>query len=106
MGGTALAAGRDRAAEMGLVVPPNRTGSPPGAATLPRAVKRLVWGGSTEVFERAHDRQKLSALTTSPPWVLLSALQVARLIEFLTNFTEPSPKTTFTPPGCRLRAPF
>jgi hypothetical protein len=50
-------------------------------------------------------RQYWSALATSPPRVVLIALQVRMSTEFLTKRTEPSPIATFKPPGCRLRAP-
>src|SRR5262245_11658044 len=44
-------------------------------------------------------------LTTSPPWLVLSARQTAMLTASLTNTTWPSQKTVLTPPGeCRLRA--
>src|SRR6185437_368826 len=43
---------------------------------------------------------------TSPPWVVLSARQVKRLIEFLTNRTLPSHIPVLTPPGWRPRAAF
>ena len=39
---------------------------------------------------------------TSPPFRVPRARHVGRLTEFLTNLTEPSPKSTFTPPGWRL----
>ena len=49
--------------------------------------------------------QNESELMTSPPFVVLRARQVGRLIEFLINFTDPSPNSVFTPPGCRLLDP-
>jgi hypothetical protein len=33
----------------------------------------------------------------------LSPTQTVGLMVFLMKWTEPSPKTEFTPPGCRLR---
>src|SRR5262249_34895489 len=47
-------------------------------------------------------RQKLE--TTSPPFIVPSARQVTRAMLLDTNRTEPSPRRTFTPPVCRLRA--
>jgi hypothetical protein len=46
-----------------------------------------------------------SELTTSLPWVVLTAIQVLMLIEFLKNRTLPSHIVAFTPPGWKLRAP-
>lgn len=40
-----------------------------------------------------------SALMTSPPAIVPSALQVIGLIVFLMNRTEPSQNEVFTPPG-------
>ena len=40
-----------------------------------------------------------SALITSPLWIEPSAIQMAPLIEFFMNRTEPSPNKTVTPPG-------
>src|SRR5262245_47711785 len=46
--------------------------------------------------------QYASDETTSPPSREPSDIQFNWLIEFLTNRTEPSANSTFTPPGCRL----
>ena len=46
-----------------------------------------------------------SELITSPPAIEPSWTQVRALIEFFMKWTEPSPKSVFTPPGCRLRDP-
>ena len=43
---------------------------------------------------------------TSLPIVVLRRRQIGRLIVFLMNLTLPSQKSVFTPPGCRLRAPY
>ena len=48
--------------------------------------------------------QKASAEITSPPALVPRAHQVGRLTVDLTNWTWPSPKQTFTPPGWRLPA--
>ena len=40
----------------------------------------------------------------SPPSIVANARHVVRLIESLMKCTDPSAKTTWTPPGCRLRA--
>src|SRR4051794_17880803 len=48
--------------------------------------------------------QYWSALMTSPPARLPKAHQVAWPIVSLTNFTEPSPMATLTPPGWLLVA--
>src|SRR5262245_4395121 len=42
--------------------------------------------------------------TTSPPAGEPSACQVCRVMSLVTKRTRPSPKRTWTPPGCRLRA--
>ena len=47
-----------------------------------------------------------SAEMTSPPLRVASPCQIGRLSVSLMNCTCPSPKRTFTPPGCRLRAAF
>ena len=44
-----------------------------------------------------------SELVTSPPAIEPRATQVGKLIEFLKNWTEPSARSEFTPPECRLR---
>jgi hypothetical protein len=43
-------------------------------------------------------------LITSPPFRVPKARQVATSIPYDTKRTPPSPKQTFTPPGCRLLA--
>ncbi len=50
-----------------------------------------------------HSPQYESELITSPPLIVPSATQVWGLIELLMKWTEPSPKSVLTPPGCRLR---
>src|SRR4051812_40260809 len=47
----------------------------------------------------AGDDQSWSALTTSPPSLVAMAHQVAELMLSLTNLTDPSRKSTPTPPG-------
>src|SRR4051812_10291824 len=49
--------------------------------------------------------QNASALMTSPELIVLTPIQIAGLMVFLTNRTEPSPNATLIPPECRLRAP-
>ena len=69
-----------------------------------------TWERSKQWLARRPDRrtskqataQYESELTISPPFVVLSARHVGRLIEFLMNLTVPSPKRLSTPPGCRL----
>src|SRR5512135_1702112 len=54
----------------------------------------------------AHPKiQYASALTISPAWIELIAIQIWALIEFFTKWTEPSPRRVLIPPACRLRAP-
>ena len=48
--------------------------------------------------------QSASLDTISPPFRLPRALQIAGLIEFLTQITLPSHRRACTPPGCRLWA--
>ena len=47
--------------------------------------------------------QYWSELRTTPSFLARTAIQMAFEIEFLMNLTLPSPKPTFTPPGCILR---
>ena len=47
--------------------------------------------------------QYWSELRTTPSVLARIAIQTAFAIEFLMNLTLPSPKPTFTPPGCILR---
>ena len=42
---------------------------------------------------------------TSPLLIEPRAIQVALLIVFLRNLTEPSPNSVLMPPGCLLRLP-
>src|SRR5262249_47395442 len=42
--------------------------------------------------------------TVSPPWLVLSALQMLMSMAFWMNWTWPSQKATFRPLVCRLRA--
>jgi hypothetical protein len=66
---------------------------------------RMLWIAGYAGHRLVLERQYWSALATSPPRVVLIALQVRMSTEFLTKWTEPSPIATFKPPGCRLRAP-
>ena len=69
----------------------------------PRPIAQVRFVRSCNLLTRAMLPQYESELTTSPALIEPSATQVFGLIEFLMKWTEPSPKSVLTPPGCRLR---
>src|SRR5262249_42220107 len=84
-----------------------RTRTNPNATpALVRQVMTVLLRGSRYLpppLRPAHGAGQKSPIT-SPPFIVPRARQVARAMVFETKRTSPSPKRTFTPPGCLLRA--
>ena len=68
-----------------------------------RQCDQAALGAGGRIPPRRGSDQYESELMTSPPAIEPRPTQMGKLIEFLKNWTEPSARSEFTPPECRLR---